>query len=72
MEVRLDPRQRRALFERFDQLRKALDEPLSDQECLMLLLEGFFVGPDGLLSRDEPADDDDVDGVAAPLLADRI
>jgi hypothetical protein len=52
LEVRLDPEQRRALYDRFAELRRSLDQPLSDQECLSLLIADFFVGPEGLLTID--------------------
>jgi hypothetical protein len=51
LELHLDPRQRRALFARFDELRRQCGEPLSDQECLSLLVEDFFVGPGGIVAR---------------------
>ena len=51
--LRLDTRQRQALYERFDELRRDRGEPLSDAECLALLVEGFFVGPEGLVPLDE-------------------
>ena len=53
MELRLDTRQRQALYERFDELRRDRDEPLSDAECLALLIEDFFVGPEGLVPEDD-------------------
>jgi hypothetical protein len=53
LELRLDTRQRQALYERFDELRRDRSEPLSDAECLALLVEDFFVGPDGLISVDD-------------------
>ncbi len=61
LELRLDTRQRQALYERFEELRRARDEPLSDAECLALLIEDFFVGPEGLV----PEDDDEL-AVAVP------
>jgi hypothetical protein len=43
LELRLDTRQREALYARFEELRTSLDEPLSDQECLSLIVEGALV-----------------------------
>jgi hypothetical protein len=51
LELHLDMRQRQALFERFEELRRLHGEPLSDQECLSLLIESFFVGPAGLVGE---------------------
>ncbi|RMH36568.1 MAG: hypothetical protein D6689_22240 [Deltaproteobacteria bacterium] len=59
-ELRLDTRQRRALYERFEELRRAHGAPLSDAECLALLVEDFFVGPQGLVP-------DEDDGVAVAV-----
>lgn len=60
LELRLDTRQRQALYERFEELRRTREEPLSDAECLELLIEDFFVGPEGLV----PEEDDDEPAVA--------
>jgi|GEM_PF-4094058 len=53
LELRLDPRQRQELYRRFEQLREERGEPLSDRECLTLLLRDVFVGDDGLVSGSE-------------------
>lgn len=53
LELRLDTRQREALYERFEELRRTRDEPLSDAECLALLIEDFFVGPKGLVPKND-------------------
>ena len=50
VEVRLDPRQRQALYGRFAALRRIHGAPLSDQECLSMLVHDFFVGADGLVA----------------------
>ena len=55
LELRLDTRQRQALFARFEELRQSHGEPLSDQECLGLLVADLFVGVDGLV----PSNDED-------------
>ena len=54
LELRLDTRQRQALYERFAELRQHRGEPLTDAECLALLIRDFFVGPEGLV----PPEDD--------------
>jgi len=53
MELRLDTRQRQALYERFAELRRDRGEPLTDAECLALLVRDFFLGPEGLVPGEE-------------------
>jgi hypothetical protein len=54
LELRLGPRQRLALYERCEELRRE-HGALSDAECLAMLVEDFFVGPGGLVPPDDEA-----------------
>lgn len=56
LELRLTTRQRQGLYERFEQLRKSRGEPLTDHECLSILLSDFFLGERGLVPSEEGED----------------
>jgi hypothetical protein len=51
VELRLTAGQRRALYARCEELRRARGEPLSDQECLRLLLAGCLAGAEALFAE---------------------
>jgi hypothetical protein len=52
VELRLSARQCQALYARFDELRRVRGEPLSDQECLRVLLADCLAGAKALFGED--------------------